>query len=316
VSHSSRKLTPFGRELLIQRVQAGTSLRAAAATLGISASWAHALWHRFLTQGALAFAIRSSRPRRSPRRTPASLERRIERARRRRGEGPLRLSWLLGIARSTIYAVLRRLGLGRRSALALPRPQYRRYERRHPGELVHIDSKKLGRLGRGGGKRFGRTRPSQQRGWEYLHAAVDDRTRLAYVERLASDRAPDAAAFLVRAVAHFAGLGIRVRAVMTDNYWSYTKSPRYRAALQSLGLRHLVIPRYTPRINGKVEAFIGVLLREWAYARPYVDNRARSIALHHFVAHYTHRRPHGGLGGLTPMQRLTQDVHNVRGQYS
>src|SRR5439155_1759393 len=131
-----------------------------------------------------------------------------------------------------------------------------------------------------------------------------------------ASNAPDGAAFLVRAVAHFAGLGIRVRAVMTDNYWSYTKSPRYRAALQSLGLRHLVIPRYTPRINGKVEAFIGVLLREWAYARPYVDNRARSIALHHFVAHYTHRRPHGGLGGLTPMQRLTHDVHNVRGQYS
>ncbi len=316
MSNSRTKLTSFGRELLIARIQAGASLRAAAATLGVSASWAHVLWHRFVLEGGQAFVIRSSRPHHSPRRTALRIERRITRARRRRGEGPLRLSWILGLARSTIYAVLRRLGLGHRRALAGPRPRYRRYERRRPGALLHIDTKKLGRLGPGGGKRFGPRRPSKERGWESLHAAIDDRTRLAYVERLGSERAEDCVAFLRRAVAHFAGIGVRVRAVMTDNYWSYTKSPRFALALRELGLRQLVIPKYTPRVNGKVEAFIGVLLREWAYVRPYVDNRARAIALPRYLDHYTHRRPHGGLGGLTPMERYRADVNNVRGQHS
>ena len=316
MSNSRRKLTPFGRELLISRIRAGSSLRAAATTLGVSASWAHVLWHRFLVEGALSFVIRSSRPHRSPRRTRAEIERRIERARRRHGEGPLRLSWVLGIARSTIYAVLRRLGLANRRWRAEPRPVFQRYERARPGALVHIDTKKLGRLGTGGGKRFGPARHSQERGWEYLHAAVDDRTRLAYVERLGSERAEDSARFLERAVAHFARLGIRTRAVMTDNHFSYTKSPRYAVMLRTLRLRHLLIPPRRPQVNGKVEAFIGLLLREWAYVRPYADNRSRALALHHYLAHYTHRRPHGGLGGLTPMQRFRADVNNVRGQHS
>ena len=316
MSHSTAKLTSFGRQLLIARIQAGLPLRSAAMALGVSHSWAHVLWRRFLREGDRAFVIRSSRPHHSPRCTPAAVARRIERARRRRGEGPLRLSWILGIARSTIYAVLRRLGLSHRRALAGPRPRYRRYERRRPGALVHIDTKKLGRIGPGGGKRFGPRRHSQERGIEVVHAAVDDRTRLAYVERRASERADDAAAFLRGVVGHFAHLGIRVRAVMTDNHWSYTKSPQFRAALGELGVRQLVIPKYTPRINGKVEAFIGVLLREWAYVRPYADNRARALALPHYLAHYTHRRPHGGLGGLTPMQRYRADVNNVRGQHS
>jgi len=153
-------------------------------------------------------------------------------------------------------------------------------------------------------------------GWEYLHVAVDDRTRVPYVERLASDRGADCIGFLRRAVAYYGDLGVRVHQVMTDNAFAYTQGWRWPAALRELGLEHVRTPAYTPRWNGKAEAFIGILLREWAYARPYADNRARAIALPAFVHSYTHRRPHGELGGLTPMQRLAQDVHNVHGHYN
>lgn len=315
--HNSRpRLSAFGRSLLVSRITAGWSLRRAAATLGVSATWAWVIWHRFLAEGERAYVLRSSRPHRSPRRVPAHIERRITRERRRRRWGPLRLSWLLGLARSTVYAVLRRTGLGHRRVFRPPLPAVRRYERALPGDLVHVDTKKLGRLGAGGGKRFGLRRQSQERGWEYLHVAVDDRTRVPYVERLWGERGGDCAAFLRRAVAFFLDHGVRVRQVMTDNAFAYTRSPIFDAAVAELGLEHVRTPPYTPRWNGKAEAFIGILLREWAYARPYAHNRARAIALPAFVYSYTHRRPHGELEGLTPIQRLVQDVHNVRGQYS
>jgi transposase InsO family protein len=316
VSNSRPRLSAFGRSVLVSRITAGWSLRAAAAALGVSATWAWVIWHRFLAEGERAYALRSSRPHRSPRRIAVHIERRITRERRRRRWGPLRLSWLLGLARSTVYAVLRRTGLGHRRIFRTPLPPVRRYERAVPGDLVHVDTKKLGRLGVGGGKRFGPQRQSQERGWEYLHVAVDDRTRVPYVERLWGERGGDCAAFLRRAVAFFLDHGVRVRQVMTDNAFAYTRGPIFGAAVAELGLEHVRTPAYTPRWNGKAEAFIGILLREWAYARPYPHNRARAIALSAFVHSYTHRRPHGELGGLTPMQRLTQDVHNVRGQYS
>ncbi len=316
MSNSRPRLSAFGRSILIARIQSGWSLRRAAAAQGVSVTWAWVLWHRFLVEGDAAFALRSSRPHRSPRRLSARIERRIARERRRRRWGPLRLSWLLGIARSTVYAVLRRIGLGHRRVFKLPLPPVRRYERPVPGDLIHVDTKKLGRLGIDGGKRFGPVRHSQEQGWEYIHVAVDDRTRVPYVERLPTERAADCAAFLARAVAFFLDHQVRVRQVMTDNAYAYIKSPRWDAAVAELGLEHVRTPAYTPRWNGKAEAFIGILLREWAYARPYRDNRARAIALPAFVHSYTHRRPHGELGGLTPMQRLAHDVHNVHGQYS
>jgi transposase InsO family protein len=302
--------------VLVSRIKAGWSLRRAADALGVSATWAWVIWHRFLIEGEQAFALRSSRPHHSPRRLHAALERRILRERRRRRWGPLRLSWLLGRARSTVYAVLRRGGLGHRRVFRTPLPPARRYERAVPGDLLHVDTKKLGRLGPGGGKRFGPRRSSKLQGWEYVHVAVDDRSRVPYVERLGSERGVDCAGFLRRAVAFFLDHGVRVRQVMTDNAFAYTLSPDFRAAIGELGLEHLRTPAYTPRWNGKAEAFIGILLREWAYARPYDDNRARAIALPAFVHSYTHRRPHGELGGLTPMQRLAEDVHNVHGHYS
>lgn len=318
MSHSRAKLNAYGRELLCRRIQAGWSVRVAARSLGISHARAYVIWHRYLAEGEAAFELRSSRPHRSPRRTSARIERRIERARRRRRWGPLRLSWLLGVARSTIYAVLRRLGLGHRRVFRTPLGPVRRYERGVPGDLVHLDTKKLGRVPAGGGKRVwelkrtGRARP----GWEFLHVAVDDRSRVPYVERLLGDDVVSCARFLERALHHFSDLGVRVRQVMTDNAFSYTHGRLFQEVLARHRIQHVRTPPYTPRWNGKAEAFIGILLREWAYARPYADNRARAIALPAFVHHYTHRRPHGELGGSTPMQRLLADVNNVRGHHS
>lgn len=279
-------------------------------------TWAWVLWRRFAQEGNGSFTPRSSRPHHSPRRTAPTIERRIARERRRRRWGPHRLSWSLHIARSTISAVLRRLGLAHLKVFRPARPVFRRYERPTPGDLLHIDTKKLGKLPVGGGKRFG---PHNSRlgrvGWDYVHVAVDDRTRVPYVERLASDdgaTTPSPA----RAVAFFADHGGRVRQAMTDNAMAYRNSRSFAAVLQAAGIEHVRIPAYTPRWNGKAEAFIGILLREWAYARPYADNRARAIALPAFVHRYTHRRPHGELGGQTPMQRFLADVHKVTGKDS
>jgi transposase InsO family protein len=319
VSHSRAKLNAFGRELLIGRIAAGWSIRAAARAQGVSAARACVLWRRYRLEGVVAFVERSSRPHRSPRRLRVAIERRIERARRRLRQGPLRLSWILGIARSTIYAVLRRLGLNHRRVFA-PRPaSFRRYERALPGDLVHIDTKKVGRLPEGGGKRFDpnkHTKKSARIGWEYVHVAVDDRSRVQYSERLRSEDAASCAAFTARALLFFADHGVRVRQVMTDNAFSYIHARAFAAVLTSATVQHIRIPPYTPRWNGKAEAFIGILLREWAYARPYLSNGTRAAAFARFGRSYNFRRIHGELGGLTPMQRLCQDVHNVRGQHS
>ena len=319
MSHSRAKLNAFGRELLIGRIRAGWSIRAAARAQGVSAARACVLWQRYRLEGAAAFLERSSRPHRSPHRLRAAIQRRIERARRRLRHGPLRLSWILGIARSTICAVLRRLGLNHRRVFAPPRTPFRRYERELPGDLVHIDTKKVGRLPDGGGKRFDATKHSNKSarlGWEYVHVAVDDRSRVQYSERLRGEDGRSCAAFTARALLFFADHGVRVRQVMTDNAFSYVHGRAFAAVLSSAGVEHLRIPPYTPRWNGKAEAFIGILLREWAYARPYGSNRARAAAFIRFGRSYNFDRIHGELGGLTPMRRLCQDVHNVRGQHS
>jgi|SRR5919108_3532740 transposase InsO family protein len=320
MSNSRPRLSAFGRSILVSRIQAGWSLRRAAAALGVSATWAWVIWHRFVLEGTAALVIRSSRPHRSPRRLQPRIEARIERARRRKRWGPLRLQWLLGIARSTIYAVLRRLGIARRRDLDPKAAPARRYERPVPGDLVHIDTKKIGRLQRGGGKRIWELKRTGPRhhgaGWEYVHVAIDDRSRVWYVERLRSEGADAVAAFTARALAYFADRGVRVRQVMTDNAFSYVHGRLFQALLAAWGIEHVRIPAYTPRGNGKAEAAVGILLREWAYARPYLSNRARAVAFARFAHSYNHRRPHGELGGLTPMQRLLADINDVRGQYN
>ena len=252
MSHSRAKLNPLGRELLISRIGAGWSMRAAARAQGISAARASVLWQRYQREGAAAFSERSSRPHHSPRRLAAAIERRIERARRRLRQGPLRLSWALGIARSTIYAVLRRLGLNHRRVFAPPRGAFRRYERLLPGDLVHIDTKKVGRLPAGGGKRFNantHSKKSAHTGWEYVHVAVDDRTRVQYSERLRAEDGPSCAGFTARALLFFADHGVRVRQVMTDNAFSYVHGRAFATVLASAGVEHRPDPAVHPPLE-------------------------------------------------------------------
>jgi len=317
VAHSMAKLNAYGRRLLCERIQAGFPVRVAARMVGISHARGYILWHRYLAEGGAAFLPRSSRPHRSPRRTPRRIERRIERIRKRRKVGPRAIAWALGLARSTVYAVLRRLGLGHLRVFR-ERRRFRRYERPVPGDLVHIDTKKLPRLGAGLGHRFAeRANAVRHRrlGYVYEHVLVDDRSRVSYRETLPSEGADDAADFLERALGHLAGLGVRVRQLMSDNHFSYTKSLRFAQILAANGITHITIPKYTPRWNGKVEAFIKTLLREAAYARPYPSEAARERALRRFDHHYNFVRRHGEIGGLTPMQRLADDlVNNVPGQ--
>ena len=305
----------LGRQLLIARiVNEHWSVAAAARAQGIWRARAYVLRARYLAEGKTAFELRSSRPRRIARRTSALIERRIEHERRRRRWGPLRLSWLVGMARSTIYAVLRRIGLRRRRDLD-PRPApSRRYERAVPGDLVHLDTKKLGRLPLGGGKRVWEIKRTGHGGvgWEYLHLAVDDRTRVLYAERLPSEDAADCAGFLARAVAYFADRGVRVRQVMTDGHMSYRLGAPFRAVREAWGIEHILTPPYTPRWNGKVERFIQTLKKEWAYAHSWPSSAERTRALASYVRYYNRHRPHSSLRDRPPISR----VHNLRGQDS
>jgi len=318
VSHSRSKLNALGRQLLVARiVNEGWSVASAAGAQGISRQRAYVILRRYRVEGEPAFTPRSSRPRRSPRRTRHQLEARIERIRRQRRIGPRAISWVVGLASSTVYAVLRRLGLGHLRALRPPRPRFQRYERPTPGDLGHIDTKRLARIGAGGGHfAHGRSEAVRHRGigHVYEHVLVDDRSRCYYRETLPSERAGDTAAFLERALAHFASLGVRFRQLMSDNHLSYTHGAAFKAILVREGIEHLRIPPHTPRVNGKVERLIGTILDEVVYARPYTSEAQRERALRRFDDHYHLRRRHGALGGLVPMQRLTQDlVNNVPG---
>jgi transposase InsO family protein len=255
---------------------------------------------------------RSSRPLRSPRRLSEEAEAAIVRAREQTGYGPNRLAGLLRRAASTVWKVLRRRALTPRPRL--PRPRYRRYEWSRPGALLHVDVKVLPRFQRPGHRVTGERRnltASVGVGYQYLHCVVDDHSRFAHVELHAGQDAETAAHVLARALAALAELGLGPpEAVMTDNAFAYTRSRRFRALLASHGARHIVIPPYTPRWNGKVERFIGTLLAEWAYVRTYASSSERARALSSFVRFYNRQRPHSSLGGKPPISR----VHNVCGE--
>jgi len=208
---------------------------------------------------------------------------------------------LLKIARSTIYAVLRRLGLNRLARLE-PRPPIKRYEWPCPGDMVHLDTKKLGRI-KGIGKRFGGPHESGARGWDYVHVAVDDHSRLAYAEVLADESGQTASEFTQRAIAAYASRGITVRRVLTDNGSPYV-SKVFAAVLNEKGIKHRRTRPYTPRTNGKAEAMVKILINRWAYRRPYRSSAERRRALDQFMWNYNHRRPHGGLNGATPISRV------------
>jgi transposase InsO family protein len=258
---------------------------------------------RYRQGGIAALEDRSSRPGPPPQQTPPSTVAQIRLLRTTYGLPAWAIGRALGVPRSTVSAWLRRLGLSR--PVAAPPVPVQRYEWPQAGDLLHLDIKPLGRIGCVGHRIHGdRRRATPGIGWEYVHVAVDDHSRLAYVEVLANQLAINCQAFLQRAVAWFQAHGITIRRVMTDNGSGYV-SRAFRATCEALGLRHLRTRAYTPRTNGKAERFIQTLLREWAYAVPYPTSRERRRALRPYVRYYNRQRPHSSLGYEAPWSRLT-----------
>ncbi|WP_123286920.1 IS481 family transposase, partial [Brevundimonas halotolerans] len=291
--HKNARLTPSGRALLAERIETGWTTRSAAQAAGVSVRTARKWLGRHRLGGEHRHHDRSSAPRRCPRRTEPRRMAEIEALRRQRMTGP-QIARTLGMARSTVGLILRRLGLGR-LALLDPKPPIIRYERDRPGEMIHLDIKKLGRIN-GVGHRFTGRGPGTHnlgRGWDFLHVCVDDASRLAYTEVLPSEGQQDATAFLQRALAWLGRHGVTVERVMTDNGSAY-RSKLFAAALRQAGARHVRTRPYTPRTNGKAERFIQTTLREWAYARPYGSSDERAAAIKPWTENYNLRRPHSG----------------------
>ncbi len=295
---------------IVQLILAGQSPQAAAAACGASRATGYRLWDRFREGGWPALADRPSTPRRQPRRLAPEVEHEILAARERSGYGPLRLVAIVERPASTIGKVLRRFGRSR-----LPKPErdpVLRYERERPGELLHIDTKKLGRFW-AVGKRILKdgVRRNRGAGWQFLHLAVDDHSRLAYAELLAAEDGEACAGFLERALAWYAAQGIVVERVLTDNAGAYRSRP-WRAVCARNRVRRRFTRPYRPQTNGKVEALVKTFLREWAYRFAYPSSQHRTRALPGFLRWYNRRRPHGSLGGRPPISR----VSHVCGHYS
>jgi transposase InsO family protein len=307
--HKNARMTAHGRLLLVRRVREhGWRVEDAALAAGVSVRTAYKWLARHRAGGERALHDRSSAPARSPRRLPAEVTAAIERLRRQRLTGP-QIARRLGRPVATVGLVLRRLGLGRLAALE-PRPAVIRYQRAGPGELLHLDTKKLGRIERIGHRITGNRRDTRRgAGWEILHVAIDDAARLAYSEVLPDERKASAVAFLGRALAWFGRLGVTVERIMTDNGSAY-RAHAFRRACADAGLRHLRTRPYTPRTNGKAERFIQTALREWAYARPYASSSERTHAIDPWLHHYNHHRPHAGINALTPAARLNNLLGN------
>jgi transposase InsO family protein len=303
--HRNAKTTPKGRALIVQRVEVdGWTVQATAAAFGVSTRTVAKWRARYRQRGMAGLVDGRSVPRRIPHRTSARRTAQIATLRQARFTGAA-IATRLQLPRSTVGTVLRRLGLGRLPALEQPRP-IRRYERARAGELLHMDIKSLGRIGRIGHRIHGdRRQTTRGIGWEHVHVCIDDASRVAYVEVLPTVQQDDAIAFLERAVAWFAAHGVRAERVMTDNGSAYV-ARAFRAACDRLGVRHLRTRPYTPRTNGKAERFIQTLLREWAYRRPYPSSARRRRALTPWLGYYNQRRPHTSLNYVPPFTRLQQ----------
>jgi transposase len=323
--HANARLSLKGRELLIDRVEvAGWSLTQAAEAAGVSDRTARKWLGRYRTEGPSGLLDRSSAPATVANRTDERRVQAIAALRRLRMTGA-EIAEVLGMALSTVSAVLTRIGMGKLGRLGLE-PAVR-YERERPGELLHIDVKKLGRIYDGAGHRITgkrgrytgvRTDAEGARrntvGWEYVHIAIDDATRLAYVEVLSDEKATTAIAFLARAVEHYAAYGITVQALITDNGSAY-RSTIHAIACRALKIRHLRTRPYRPQTNGKAERFIRTLLGGWAYGAIYANSRERTAALAGWIDFYNRRRPHGALSHKPPIARL-HELNNLTGSYT
>lgn len=301
--HPNAKTTPKGRWLLVCRVrEEGHTVRAAAESLGVSVRTAYKWLARYRDEGREGLADRSSRPRRIARQTSPRVVDRIEQLRRRRLT-TWEITQRVPIASSTVSLILRRLGLHRLSRLESKEP-VQRYERAAPGELLHLDTKKLARIRRVGHRIHGdQSLRIRGVGWEFAHVCIDDHTRLAYAEVLPDERAETAIAFLRRALAWYRARGISVERLMTDNGSAYV-SHRFAAVCEEEGIRQIFTKPYTPKTNGKAERFIQTLTQRWAYRRPYRTSALRTAALRPWLRHYNHQRPHRALGMRPPMARL------------
>jgi len=319
--HRNAKLGLAGRVALVQAIEAGMSLKAAAAAFNVSPATAHRWWHRWCEAGEDArrtlrcLLDRSSRPRRSPHQLAPELAERICACRRATGWGPRLVAGVTGFAHSTVWKVLRRAGLSRRPRAA--KEPANTYEWPCPGDLLHMDVSRYARFERPGhavtGDRSQRSRnwmrPATRVGYDYAHAIVDDHSRLAYVELHEDERASTVTAFVERALRFYEGHGISAKRLMTDNAFAYVRNRSLAGLLACRGIRHLTTEPYRPRTNGKVERFHQTMAREWAYGLAYRSYRHRNRALPDWLDHYNRRRPHSSLGGRPPLSR----VHNVRG---
>jgi len=305
--HKNARLTPCGRAVMVGRIERGWTVVRAAEASGVSARTAYRWLGRHRRGEGLT--DRSSAPRGSVRNVPVERIAEIEQLRRQRLTGPA-IAALLDMARSTVGAILRRLGLGKLKALD-PRPPVIRYERAAPGEMIHLDTKKLGRFDIAGHRATGNRQLGRSKGagWDFLHVCIDDASRLAYTELLPSEGQADATAFLERALAWLGRHGVTVQRVMTDNGSAY-RSKLFATALRKAGLRHVRTKPYTPRTNGKAERFIQTSLREWAYSQAYACADERARAIQPWTDSYNLKRPHSGIGGLTPWQRLNNLLGN------
>jgi transposase InsO family protein len=313
--HRNAPLTPEGRLRLCQRIEAGWPVAHAAASMGISRDRAYVWWRRYREEGLAGLVDRSSRPHRSPRATKVSLERRIVTLRKTRGLGPARIAGIVRAHPSTVHRVLVRHQLNRLDQLDRPtREPIRRMEMTRPGELIHVDIKKLGRIPKGGGWRAHSravARGQHHRtkvGYAFVHSAVDAHTRIAYSEVLANEQGVTTAEFWTRAAAFYAALGIVIERVLTDNGLCY-KSRDFNRALGDV--RHTFIRAYRPQTNGKVERFNRTLLAEWAYAQTWTSEGQRTRALARWLHLYNHHRHHTAIGG-PPISR----VGNLSGHYT
>src|ERR1019366_237004 len=308
--HPNARLTPHGRGLLADRILSGWTITAAAGAAGSSRQTGSKWWGR---AQAGVLTDRSSAVHHQARRHPADLVARLCVRRRELRVGPHILAWEAGLARSSVYAILRREGLGRLDRLA-PRPAVVRYERERPGELVHLDTKMLGRIRPGGGHRIhGRQSgdPHHGLGWNRVHLAIDDHSRLAYAEELADESPPIRAGFLERAWHFYAGHGITIERILTDNGGGY-RSHDFAATCDQLGIGHRFTRPDRPQTNGQAERLVRPLLKEGADAEPFTGPEARVASLDRFLDFYNRGRPHWSLAGQPPMSRVP--VNNLDGK--
>ena len=310
--HKNARTTPYSRAEIVRRVTVlGEAPKAVAAAFGVSKRTVAKWLARHRAEGEAGLADRSSRPHCMPSATPADVIEQVIALRRQRLCGK-QIAKNLGLSPATVSRILRKARLSRMRDLDPPEP-VRRYERKHPGELIHIDIKKLGRFDRVGhritGDRHGQSN-SRGIGWEFVHVCIDDASRIAFSQVLGDEKKQSAIAFLHAAIAYYASLGITVTRVMTDNGSCY-KSFAFKDACKALGLRHIRTKPYTPKTNGKAERFIQTSLREWAYARAYPTSEHRKHALQPWLHNYNWHRPHGSLQSMPPISRLNQPMNNL-----